>query len=104
LKPGISIRVQHLEEAVQIVRRGSVHALRPPLLFKSSLFAALFMNFFLDFEEETTKREPLNLQGSSRIPLDPLRLHLQCQNMASCEGNDGVQNQDIGRGYRHKSL
>ena len=41
------------------------------------------------------KSEPLNLQGSSHIPLDPLRLHLQCQNMALCEGNDGVQNQDL---------
>ena len=32
------------------------------------------------------KRESLNLQGSSRIPLDPLRLHLQCQNIPSSRG------------------
>ena len=40
-------------------------------------------------------REPVNLQGSSRIPLDPLPLHLQCQNMALCDEKDGVQNQDL---------
>ena len=95
---GVSIRVKRFEEIVgcrQIVFRSSVRAFRPPLLF-SSLFAALFMNFFLDFEDEVTKREPrLNLQGSSRTPLDPLCLHLKCQNMASREANDGLQNQDL---------
>ena len=52
--------------------------------------------YFLGFENEVTNRETFNLQGSSRTPLDPSRLHLQYQNVASrAEGNYGVQNQDL---------